>query len=43
MIFKTFWRNKPSSTDRKADIINQLDSFLFKTTIETRFADFDIM
>ncbi|MHA4896039.1 acyl-CoA thioesterase [Pedobacter sp. PWIIR3] len=43
MIFKTFWRNKSKSSDRKADIINQFDSFQFKTTIETRFADFDMM
>ena len=43
MIFKTFWRSKANSSDRTADIVNQLDSFLFKTTIETRFADFDMM
>jgi acyl-CoA thioester hydrolase len=43
MIFKTLWRNKSKSTDRKADIINQLDSFKYKTSIETRFADFDMM
>ena len=43
MIFKTFWRNKTKDTDKKTDIINQFDSFLFKTTIETRFADFDMM
>ena len=43
MILKTFWRTKSKDTDKKADIINQFDSFLFKTTIETRFADFDMM
>ncbi|MBC7566704.1 MAG: acyl-CoA thioesterase [Pedobacter sp.] len=43
MIFKTFWRNKTNHTDKTADITNQIDSFLFKTTIETRFADFDMM
>jgi acyl-CoA thioester hydrolase len=43
MIFKTFWRNKSNASDRTADIVNQLDSFKFKTTIETRFADFDMM
>lgn len=43
MIFKTFWRTKSKDTDKKTDIINQFDSFLFKTTIETRFADFDMM
>lgn len=43
MIFKTFWRSKSNTSDRTADIVNQLDSFKFKTTIETRFADFDMM
>ncbi|MEJ7559872.1 MAG: thioesterase family protein [Pedobacter sp.] len=43
MIFKTLWRNLSKPSDRKADIINQLDSFLYKTTIETRFVDFDMM
>ncbi|TDQ11471.1 acyl-CoA thioesterase [Pedobacter metabolipauper] len=41
MIFKTLWRSKPKETDRKSDIVNQLDSFKYKTNIETRFADFD--
>ena len=43
MIFKTFWRNKSKSSDKTTDIVNQLDSFQFKTSIETRFADFDMM
>lgn len=43
MIFKTLWRNKSKVEDKKADIINQLDSFKYKTAIETRFADFDMM
>jgi acyl-CoA thioester hydrolase len=43
MIFKTFWRKKPEDTDKKSDIINQIDRFLYKTTIETRFADFDML
>jgi acyl-CoA thioester hydrolase len=43
MIFKTFWRNKNKKQDKKAEIINTLDSFKYKTTIETRFADFDMM
>jgi acyl-CoA thioester hydrolase len=43
MIFKTFWRNKNKKQDKKADIVNTLDSFKYKTTIETRFADFDMM
>jgi acyl-CoA thioester hydrolase len=43
MIFKTLWRTNPKGTDKKADIINQLDSFKYKTALETRFADFDMM
>lgn len=43
MIFKTFWRNKTTKQDKTADIVNQIDSFKYKTTIETRFADFDMM
>lgn len=43
MIFKTFWRNKNKKQDKKAEIINTLDSFKYKTTIDTRFADFDMM
>ncbi|MGY4384958.1 acyl-CoA thioester hydrolase [Pedobacter sp. UYP24] len=43
MILTTFWRKKTKSTDKKTDIINPFDSFQFKTTIETRFADFDMM
>jgi len=43
MIFKTFWRNKNKKQDKKAEIIQTLDSFKYKTVIETRFADFDMM
>lgn len=43
MIFKTLWRNKKNSTDKKSDTVNNVDSFKYKTTIETRFADFDMM
>lgn len=43
MIFKTFWRNKTVKQDKTADIVNQIDSFKYKTNIETRFADFDMM
>lgn len=43
MNFKTFWRNKEKSPDNKSDIVNQLDSFKYKTSIETRFMDFDMM
>ncbi|NRF37379.1 thioesterase family protein [Pedobacter foliorum] len=43
MIFKTFWRNKTIKQDKTTDIVNQIDSFKYKTNIETRFADFDMM
>jgi len=43
MIFKTFWRNKTTKQDKTADVVNEIDSFKYKTTIETRFADFDMM
>lgn len=43
MIFKTLWRTKPKQQDKKSDIVNNFDSFKYKTTIETRFADFDMM
>lgn len=43
MIFKTFWRSKTKETDKKTENINHLDSFKYKTSIETRFADFDMM
>lgn len=43
MILKTFWRNKTTKQDKTADMMNQIDSFKYKTTIETRFADFDMM
>lgn len=43
MIFKTFWRNKSKKQDKKTEHVDQLDSFKYKTAIETRFADFDMM
>jgi acyl-CoA thioester hydrolase len=43
MIFKTLWRNKTKSADIKTDFRNNLDDFKYKTSIETRFADFDMM
>lgn len=43
MIFKTIWRKKEKQQDKKTDIINHLDSFKYKTQIETRFSDFDMM
>lgn len=43
MIFKTFWRTKAKSSDKKTDEVDQIDSFKYKTAIEMRFADFDMM
>ena len=43
MFFKTLWRKKTKTTDKKADTTFDLDSFKYKTAIETRFADFDMM
>ena len=43
MIFKTFWRTKTKEADKKTEILNQFDSFKYKTSIETRFTDFDMM
>jgi len=43
MIFKTLWRTKPIKTDKKSVIPANFDSFKYKTAIETRFADFDMM
>lgn len=43
MIFKTLWHRKNKKEDKKTVIINTLDNFKYKTVIETRFADFDMM
>ena len=43
MIFKTLWRKKPVTPDKTADIIAHFDTFKYKTTLETRFADFDML
>jgi len=43
MIFKTFWRKKQNKTDKLSIIHSQTDSFKYRTAIETRFADFDMM
>lgn len=43
MIFKTLWRSKVKTQDKTADYGGDLDSFKYKTVIETRFADFDMM
>ncbi len=43
MIFKTLWRSKVKVEDKKSDYTSLLDSFKYKTTVETRFADFDML
>lgn len=43
MIFKTLWRSKVKIEDKKSDYTSLLDSFKYKTTVETRFADFDML
>ncbi|MES2419395.1 MAG: thioesterase family protein [Bacteroidota bacterium] len=43
MFFKTFWRKKEKQTDKKSVIISHIDSFKYKTVIEMRFADLDMM
>lgn len=43
MILKTFWRTKEKQTDKKAVLPSDLSDFKYKTDIETRFADFDMM
>lgn len=43
MFFKTFWRKKEKQQDKKSETTSNLDSFKYKTTIELRFADLDVM
>jgi acyl-CoA thioester hydrolase len=43
MLLKTLWRKKSKSVDKTADLVNDVDSFKYKTCIEIRFADFDMM
>ncbi len=43
MLFKTFWRKKENTKDKKSVAISNLDSFKYKTNIEMRFADLDMM
>lgn len=43
MFFKSFWRKKEKSTDKKSVLISNTDSFKYKTVIEMRFADLDMM
>ena len=43
MFFKTFWRKKEKQTDKKSHKLCNTDSFKYKTTIEMRFTDLDLM
>lgn len=43
MFFKSFWRKKEKLTDKKSVDFSNKDSFKYKTSLETRFADFDMM
>jgi len=43
MFFKTFWRKKEKITDNKSVSLGHIDSFKYKTTIEMRFADLDML
>ncbi|KQC01125.1 thioesterase family protein [Pedobacter sp. Hv1] len=43
MFFKTFWRKKEKQQDKKSVSVGHIDSFKYKTTIEMRFADLDMM
>ncbi|RZK41955.1 MAG: acyl-CoA thioesterase [Pedobacter sp.] len=43
MFLKTFWRKKEKNTDKKTVSISHIDSFKYKTSIEMRFADLDMM
>lgn len=43
MIFKTFWRKKEVKEDKKTDIEIKTDIFKYRTDIEMRFTDLDMM
>jgi acyl-CoA thioester hydrolase len=43
MFFKTFWRKKEKQADIKSVNISHIDSFKYKTAIEMRFVDIDMM
>jgi len=43
MFFKSFWRKKVITQDKKSVIISNTDSFKYKTAVEMRFADLDMM
>ncbi|RYE53669.1 MAG: acyl-CoA thioesterase [Sphingobacteriales bacterium] len=43
MIFKTLWRSKVKVADKMTESVDNLDSFKYKTIVDTRFADFDML
>lgn len=43
MFFKTFWRKKEKQQDKTSVSLGHIDTFKYKTRIEMRFADFDLM
>lgn len=43
MIFKAFWRKKVTTIERKLEIAPSIENFKYKTAIEIRFADLDMM
>ncbi|TKC10367.1 acyl-CoA thioesterase [Pedobacter polaris] len=43
MFFKSFWRKKETTPDKKSVELNNTDSYKYKTSLEMRFADLDMM
>jgi len=43
MIFKTFWRKKEKTEDKKSEITANSDIFKYRTDLEMRFTDLDMM
>ncbi|WAC40000.1 acyl-CoA thioesterase [Pedobacter sp. SL55] len=43
MIFKTFWRKKENKTDTKSELEIKTDHFKYRTDLEMRFTDLDMM
>lgn len=43
MELTTIWHSNTVEQDKKTVSVDELDSFKYKTTVETRFADFDMM
>ena len=43
MIFKTFWRKKEKSEDKKSVLESKTDIFKYRTELEMRFTDLDMM